>query len=62
MSTYMTASRTPSGRRRLKTYEEERACSTEGCITQLSKYNSSSECHLHAARRFPRLRGVVREA
>jgi hypothetical protein len=62
MSTNMTASRTSGRRRRLKTYEEDRVCSTEGCITQLSRYNSSTECHVHAPRIFPRLRGVVQEA
>lgn len=62
MSPHLTASRTGEGRRRLKTYKEDRSCRTEGCITQLSIYNSSEECHVHSPRRFPRLRGVVLEA
>lgn len=62
MSANLTASRAAGRRRRLKTYKEDRVCSTEGCITQLSKYNSNTECHVHAPRSFPRLRGVVQEA
>jgi hypothetical protein len=34
-----------------------RACSENGCITRLSRYNTAEYCYLHAPVRFPRFRG-----
>ena len=59
MSTNLSAARFTGRRRRLKTYGEDRVCSTEGCTTRLSKYNRNTQCHQHAPPRFPRTRGVV---
>jgi len=49
-------------RRRPHSYAEGRVCSTEGCGAQLSRYNSSDHCFLHAPARFPRLRGEFTES
>jgi len=43
--------------RRPKTYGEHRVCDTEGCSTNLSRYNRETHCFQHAPATFRRLRG-----
>lgn len=57
----MTASTVGRARRKPKTYHGGRVCASEGCSTQLSRYNRDDHCYAHAPARYPRLRGEFTE-
>jgi len=48
--------------RRPKQYATNRVCTSEGCETLLSRYNSKEFCHSHAPKRYPRVRGRIIES
>ena len=43
--------------RRPKQYASDRVCAEMGCETLISRYNSKDFCHIHAPKRYPRVRG-----
>ncbi|HEX2154705.1 MAG TPA: hypothetical protein VHL52_12105 [Acidimicrobiia bacterium] len=56
------ATRLGSSRRRPRTTDGHRVCSSPECDTVLSRYNSSDTCHSHRPITFPRVRGAVAES
>jgi hypothetical protein len=43
--------------RRPKQFASGRVCAAEGCETRISRYNAREFCHLHAPKKYPRVRG-----
>jgi hypothetical protein len=50
----------PTGRRRrLKTFDDDRMCASDGCDTRISKYNASDHCYAHTRPSYKRIRGIA---
>jgi hypothetical protein len=59
MSEILKGNRVKGKPRAPKVRDEDRTCSSKGCTTRLSRYNTRDYCYAHAPTRFPRLRGRV---